>query len=185
MRADRLEAKAARHRMGCARHSDQLLTCRTTLDYTVVMTAPRSVRFDEAVLSRLDKYVREHPGSSSSSVANMFIDESLRAYEHPGIVFRPGPTGRRAALAGGPDVWEVIAALNAIRDESPDLDGETLVDELATVTGLSQARVSVALRYYTAYPAEIDERIARNTEVAEREEQLWAAQQALLRRRKP
>ncbi len=31
--------------------------------------------------------------------------------EHPGIVFRDGPTGRRAALAGGPDVWEVIATL--------------------------------------------------------------------------
>jgi len=49
---------------------------------------------------------------------------------------------------------------------------------------LSAARVAVALRYYTAYPAEIDERIARNAEVAEREEQLWAAQQALLGRRK-
>jgi len=149
------------------------------------MTAPRSVRFDEGVLSRLDKYVKEHPGSSSSSVANMFIDESLRAYEHPGIVFRAGPTGRRPALAGGPDVWEVIAALKAISDESPGLDGDDLINELATVTGLSTARVGIALRYYAAYPKEIDERIVHNAEVAEREEQLWAAQQALLRRRKP
>ncbi|MEV6965581.1 hypothetical protein AB0M47_10720 [Hamadaea sp. NPDC051192] len=147
------------------------------------MTAPRSVRFDEEVLSRLDKYVKEHPGSSSSSVANMFIDESLRAYEHPGIVFRPGPAGRRAALAGGPDVWEVIAALNAIRTESPDLNGNALASELAAVTGLSSVRVSVALRYYAAYSDEIDERIASNVEVSEREEQLWAAQQALLRRK--
>jgi hypothetical protein len=149
------------------------------------VTAPRSVRFDEEVLSRLDRYVKEHPGSSSSSVVNMFIDESLRAYEHPGIIFRPGPTGRRAALAGGPDVWEVIAALNAIRDESPDLDGNALIGELATVTGLDPTRVGVALRYYAAYPEEIHERIASNADVAEREEQLWAAQQALLRRRKP
>lgn len=156
-----------------------------TDDNTVVMTAPRSVRFDQGVLSRLDEYVKEHPGSSSSSVANMFIDESLRAYEHPGIVFRAGPTGRRAALAGGPDIWEVIAALNAIRDESPDLDGNYLINELATVTGLSEARVNVVLRYYAAYPAEIDERIVHNVEVAEREEQLWAAQQELLRPRKP
>lgn len=149
------------------------------------MTAPRSVRFDEGVLSRLDKYVKEHPGASSSSVANMFIDESLRAYEHPGIVFRPGPTGRRAALAGGPDVWELVAALKAIRDESSDLEGDALIGELATVTGLSPDRVGVALRYYAAYPEEVDERIASNADVAEREEQLWAAQQALLRRRKP
>jgi hypothetical protein len=45
------------------------------------------------------------------------------------------------------------------------------------------ARVHTALRYYAAYPDEIDERIANNADVAEREEQLWAAQQSLLRRR--
>lgn len=155
----------------------------TTDDYDVVMTVPRSVRFDEAVLSRLDRYVKEHPGSSSSSVANMFIDESLRGYEHPGIVFRAGPTGRRAALQGGPDVWEVVSALNAIRDEDPDLDGERLLAEVSTVTGLNVPQVTVVLRYYAAYPDEIDERIANNTDVAEREERLWAAQQTLLRRR--
>ncbi|MFI5916068.1 hypothetical protein [Dactylosporangium sp. NPDC051541] len=148
------------------------------------MTTPRSVRFEEGVLSRLDRYVKEHPGSSSSSVANMFIDESLRAYEHPGILFRPGPTGRRAALSGGPDIWEVIAALNAIRDDDPGLDGDRLTEELATVTGLSASAVAVALRYYVAYPDEIDERIAGNKDVAEREEQLWTAQQNLLRRPK-
>ena len=113
----------------------------------------------------------------------MFVDESLRADEHPGIVFRPGPTGRRAALAGGPDVWEVIAPLNAIRSEEPDLDGDDLAGELAAVTGLSPAQVATALRYYAAYPDEIGERIANNAEVAEREEQLWTAQQTLLRRR--
>ncbi|RSM56562.1 hypothetical protein DMB66_34185 [Actinoplanes sp. ATCC 53533] len=149
------------------------------------MTAPRSVRFDEGVLSRLDRYVKEHPGSSSSSVANMFIDEALRAYEHPGIVFRPGPTGRRAALSGGPDVWEVVAALTAVRDEDPALDEEPLLLELSNVTGLTPAQVGVVLRYYAAYPEEIDERIALNREVADREEQLWAAQQKLLRKRKP
>jgi hypothetical protein len=134
------------------------------------------------VLSRLDRYVREHPGTSSSSVVNMFIDESLRAYEHPGIVFRPGPTGRRAALSGGPDVWEVVTALQAIRDEAPDLDGGSLVAEIATGTGLNQELVTVALRYYAAFPEEIDERIESNREVAQREERLWTAQQGLLRR---
>jgi len=135
------------------------------------------------VLSRLDRYVKEHPGSSSSSVANMFIDEALRAYEHPGIMFRPGPTGRRAALLGGSDVWEVVAALNAIQDEDPELDGEPLLGELSKVTGLTPVQVGVAVRYYAAYPDEVDERIALNQETAEREEQLWEAQQKLLRKR--
>jgi hypothetical protein len=148
------------------------------------MTAPRSVRFEEGVLSRLDRYVKEHPGSSSSSVANMFIDEALRAYEHPGIIFRPGPTGRRAALSGGPDVWEVVGALNALRAENPELDGDPLLSELCSVTGLGAAQVAVVLRYYAAYPAEIDERIAHNRDIADREEQLWEAQQKLLRKRK-
>jgi len=30
-----------------------------------------------------------------------------------GIVFRDGPTGHRAALVGGPDIWEVIATLKS------------------------------------------------------------------------
>lgn len=151
-----------------------------TIRYTVVMTAPRSVRFDAEVLSRLDRFVKAHPGTSSSSVANMFIDESLRAYEHPGITFRPGPTGRRATLAGGPDVWEVIGAFKAVREESPKLAGDPLMAELIEVTGLSRDQLQVALRYYAAYPAEIDERIAANHEEAERQERLWRAERELL-----
>jgi hypothetical protein len=149
------------------------------------MTAPRSVRFDEEVLSRLDRYVREHPGSSSSAVANMFVDEALRSHEHPGIIFRPGPTGRRAALSSGPDVWEVIAALNAIREENPDIDQESLLRDLGTVTGLTPVQVGAALRYYAAYPGDIDERIVLNKEAADRGEQLWEAQQKLLRKPMP
>jgi hypothetical protein len=144
------------------------------------MTAPRSVRFDSEVLTRLDRFVKAHPGTSSSSVANMFIDESLRAYEHPGITFRPGPTGRRAALAGGPDVWEVIGAFKAVREESPGLTGDPLLAELVEVTGLSKDQVQVALRYYAAYPEEVDERIAVNREEAERQERLWRAERELL-----
>lgn len=113
----------------------------------------------------------------------MFIDESLRSYEHPGIVFRSGPTGRRAAINGGPDVWEVIAALHAVRGETPELEGEDLAIELMEVTGLSREQLTSALRYYTAYPAEVDDRIEANREAAEREERLWQAEQAMLRRR--
>jgi hypothetical protein len=115
----------------------------------------------------------------------MFIDEALRSHEHPGVVFRPGPTGRRAALLGGPDVWEVIAALNAVRDEDPDAERASILSELGKVTGLTAAQVGVALRYYSAYPEEIDERIVFNSEVADREEQLWEAQQKLLQKRTP
>lgn len=56
--------------------------------------------------------------------------------------------------------------------------------EVSTATGLNVAQVTAVLRYYAAYPDEIDERIASNRDVAEREERLWAAQQTLLRRRR-
>ncbi|MFC8618177.1 hypothetical protein ACFT9M_17420 [Micromonospora purpureochromogenes] len=147
------------------------------------MSSPRSVRFDEAVLARLDRYVREHPGSSSSSVANMFVDESLRTYEHPGVIFRSGPAGRRAALNGGPDVWEVIGALHVVRAEAPELEGEELAAELTEVTGLGREQIATALRYYATYSAEIDQLIRANHEAAEREERLRQAEQSLLKRR--
>jgi hypothetical protein len=34
--------------------------------------------------------------------------------DHPGILVKDGPTGRRAALAYGPDVWEVIKVVREI-----------------------------------------------------------------------
>jgi hypothetical protein len=145
------------------------------------MTAPRSVRFDDLVLSRLEHYVLAHPGTSASSVTNVFVDEALRADDHPGIVFRPGPTGRRAGLAVGPDVWEVIAILRTVQSAEPDLAGDQLLDAVAEALGMPAARVRVAIRYYAAYPAEVDERIAANEEAAVQAEATWRAEQELLR----
>jgi|SRR5215471_11266273 len=147
------------------------------------MSSPRSVRFDEDVIRRLDRYVRSHPGTSASSVTNIFVDEALRTEEHPGIMFRPGPTGRRAGLVGGPDVWEVIGALQAIKAADPGLVGQALVEAVAEATGLSSRTIRVAVRYYTAYPAEVDERITANNEAAQEAEAAWRAEQNLLRAR--
>ena len=45
----------------------------------------------------------------------------MRMTEHPGVVFREGPTGRRAGLVGGADVWEVVRAVKSARAAEPDL----------------------------------------------------------------
>ncbi len=37
------------------------------------------------------------------------IIEGVDPLDHPGIVYRGPSHDRRAALAGGPDVWEIIA----------------------------------------------------------------------------
>jgi hypothetical protein len=64
------------------------------------------------VVARLDAGVRRR-GEAKARTAERLIDEGLRMEDHPGIVFRDGPAGRRAALAGGPDAWEVIETLKA------------------------------------------------------------------------
>ncbi len=145
------------------------------------MSSPRSVRFDGNVLRRLDRYVRSHPRSSASSVTNLFVDEALRAEEHPGIVFRPGPTGRRAGVAGGPDVWEVIDTLHTVREADPDLVDDELVQATAEAMGLSVRKVRVAVRYYSSYRSEVVDRIAAHREAARDAEAAWRAEQDLLR----
>src|SRR5437870_6214878 len=90
------------------------------------------VRFDTTVAERLTSFVAAHPGMSLSSAANLLVDEALRISEHPGIVFRSGPTGRRASLASGPDVWEAVRAIKSARSTEPDLTDD---DVLALVEG--------------------------------------------------
>jgi hypothetical protein len=147
------------------------------------MSTPRSVRFDDDVVHRLDRYVRSHPGTSASSLTNVFVDEALRMEEHPGIVFRPGPTGRRAGLVGGPDVWEVVETLHTVADTDPGLVEAHLADATAMALELSVRNVRVAVRYYAAYREEIDERIAANREAVEDAESAWRAEHEIMRAR--
>jgi uncharacterized protein (DUF433 family) len=88
--------------------------------------------------------------------------------DHPGITFRDGPAGRRVALSGGPDVWEVIETL-----QGTGLTGEEAVAATAKWGHLTSAQVRMAVRYYAEYRDEVDERIAFNRVEAERERQAW------------
>ena len=149
------------------------------------MSSPRSVRFGDDVVRRLERYVRSHPGTSASSLANVFVDEALRVEEHPGIMFRPGPTGRRAGLVGGPDVWEVIATLQDIREGEDGLAGDALAEATAAAIGIPVRRVRIAIGYYGAYPEEVNDRVAANREAAQEAEAAWRAEQELLRGQAP
>jgi hypothetical protein len=133
-----------------------------------------SARWDADVLERLDRR-SELAGTNKSRLAERYVDEGTRMDEHPGIVFRGGPTGRRAALAGGPDIWEAVATL-----KSGKARGEKAVIETARLLGLTELQVRTAVRYYSAYPEEIDERIRRNVEEADAAEAAWRREQAAL-----
>lgn len=139
------------------------------------MTAPLSIRFNEALLERLRTRSRAVPGSTPSGLAQVLIDEGLRMAEHPGVVFKDGPTGRRAAVAFGPDIWEIITYLKEI-----DERGEAALAAAAEELSLSPARIRLALDYYSAYPDEIDTEIAQAETASLAAEQAWHARQRLL-----
>ncbi len=128
---------------------------------------PFSIRMSERTLDRLDRGARRR-GEAKARTAERLIDEGLRMEDHPGIVFRDGPAGRRAALAGGPDVWEVVQTLKEV-----GLAGEQAIAAAAEWGNLSHAQVNAALRYYGDFRKEVDERIAHNREEAERLLAAW------------
>jgi len=69
-----------------------------------------SVHLDDTLRERLAAEAAAQ-GTTVTELIERFVREGLATAAHPGVVFRPGPSGRRAALAGGPDAWEIVAAL--------------------------------------------------------------------------
>ena len=92
----------------------------------------------------------------------------MRMEDHPGVVFRDGPSGRRAGLAGGPDVWEIIAAVRA-----SGLEGDAALVAAAEWGSLTATRVRAAVGYYGEFREEVDERIRRHVEEADAAEARW------------
>src|SRR4030088_2937797 len=83
------------------------------------MTTPLSIRFSPSLLTRLRRRANAMTGASAAGLAQRLIDEGLRMADHPGVIFKDGPSGRRAALAYGPDVWEVIKFLREVDERGP------------------------------------------------------------------
>lgn len=132
------------------------------------------LRLDNATLEWLDSE-GQRSGQTRSELAEALIDEALRMQAHPGIVFRPGPAGRRPALAFGPDIWEfarVVQAVEGTEDET--------IEKIAEFTFLTPHQASIALRYYQQYRDEIDESIRLRYESSERRRAAWLREQAQL-----
>jgi len=140
------------------------------------------VRFDHAVGERLAAHVATHPGSSMSSTANRLVDEGLRMIDHPGVVFRDGPTGRRSGLVAGPDVWEVVRAVRSARAAEPELAEEDLLGLVAANSDLPMRLIRTAVRYWASYPDEIDAEIDAAAAAEEAAEQAWHRERQLLAR---
>jgi hypothetical protein len=135
---------------------------------------PFSIRMSPRTLARLDLGARRR-GEAKARTAERLIDEGLRMEDHPGIVFRDGPAGRRAALAGGPDVWEVVKTLKEMGTPQ-----EQAIAGAMEWGSLSRAQVDAAVRYYADFPGEVDERIAHNRDEAERQHAAFLRARAAL-----
>jgi hypothetical protein len=122
-----------------------------------------SARFSAEVVEKLDEH-SSRIGESRARVAERLIEEGLQIEEYPGIVFRSGPTGRRAGIVGGPDVWEVVRDLKGAASGG----AADPIGSVASVTGLDRRKVELAANYYAAYPDAVDARVRMNEEAAER-----------------
>jgi hypothetical protein len=138
-------------------------------------TTPRSIRFDDDVLGRLRQLASAEVGSNVSALAHRLVDEGLRMAEHPGIIFKPGPSGRRAALAYGPDVWEVVKFLREIDERGP-----AAIVAAAETFAVEAGRITSAVSYYGDYGAEIDGEIEAAEAASVRAERAWSVQQRLI-----
>jgi len=136
-----------------------------------------SIRFRRTdVLTRL-KAEAAAQRVSSSALAEELIEEGLRTRRHNLVVFRDGPSGRRAGLVGGPDVWEVIGGL-----VGGDVPAELRIERAVDVFGLTPVQIGAALDYYADFAAEIDGEIAANVAAADDAEAAWRRRQGLLAR---
>jgi hypothetical protein len=134
------------------------------------------------VLARLNAFVAAHPDMSLSSASNHLVDEALRMQEHPLIVFRDGPAGRRARVVGGPDVWEVIGAVRSVREAEPDRTGPDVLDLVAETSGVPIPLIRAAIAYWGDYPEEVDAFVERARSEAEQARLRWERERELLDR---
>jgi len=129
------------------------------------MTKSTSFRITDAARNRLAARAAEEDLSATALLDRLII-EGVDQLDYPGITFR-GPThDRRAALAAGPDVWEVISRLQ-------ELDGseEQRISLLSAESDLHPRVIRIAIDYAADHPDAIRERIDRNRAAAERSRQ--------------
>jgi hypothetical protein len=133
-----------------------------------------SFRISDDARARLaSRAARE--GISATALLDRLIVEGTDQLDHPGIVFRGPVHDRRAALAGGPDVWEVIARLQ-------ELDGteEQRISLLADESDLHPRLIRIAVDYATEHADGVLGRIEQHRAMVERDRDAPGRRAALL-----
>lgn len=138
------------------------------------MAKSTSFRISDEAKRRLSEQAALE-GISATALLNRLIIEGIDALEHPGIVFR-GPThARRAALAAGPDVWEIVGRLQELEGSLQERI-ETLTEE----TDLHERSIRIAVDYAAEHADEVQAHIDLNREMAERYQRAAKARETLI-----
>jgi sulfur carrier protein ThiS len=133
-----------------------------------------SVRLSDDLRRQLAAAAAEED-TTVTDLIERYVREGLACAEHPGIVYKPGPSGRRAALAGGPDVWEIASALRHVAGS----EGRKIA-ALAEEFGLHERQVVIALNYTAAHRDEIEVWVAANDRAMEEAERVAGERERLL-----
>jgi hypothetical protein len=136
--------------------------------------AATSYRLSDDLKRRLaERAARD--GVTETALVTRLLDEGMKTAGFPGIIYRDGASGRRAGLAAGADVWEVILAVRSAPGR-----GEAKIADAAEQLGVSSRLVRLAVDFATENPDEIEHSIALNDAAAERVRKMVEARERML-----
>jgi uncharacterized protein (DUF433 family) len=116
----------------------------------------------------------ERLGVPRATLAQRYIEEGIRADDHPLVRFVDRASGRQARLVGTRlDIWQVIETVRAHDND---------VDAAAAELDKPRTLVEAAIRYYGEFTDEIDREIESNHEQFAQAHAAWQAGQHAISR---
>jgi hypothetical protein len=138
------------------------------------VAASTSFRMSDTTKARLaSRAARE--GMTATALLDQLINEGIDQRDYPGIIFRGPAHDRRAALAAGPDVWEIVARLQELHGSE-----EQRISLLAAESDLHPRLIRIAIDYAADHADAVRERIDRNRAMAEQNRRTSEQREALL-----
>ena len=159
---------------GCPRRECTILQYSILQRWLVMAKSTTSIRLDDELRRQLAVLAAQE-GTTVTELIERFVREGLACTAHPGVVFKPGPSGRRAALAGGPDVWEIAAALRHTKGSETKR-----IARLAEQFGVHERQIVIALNYAADHRDETASRVDANDQALSNAERIAAERQRLL-----
>jgi hypothetical protein len=139
-----------------------------------LMPSSTSFRLSDRAKERLQQRA-DREGITATALLERLILEGVDTLVHPGIVYRGPAADRRAAIAGGPDVWEVVVRLRELTGAE-----EERIELLAEESELHPRQIRLALEFAVRHPHDVDRRIALQEEAIRESQQAAEQREAYL-----